>query len=372
MRHFAGYLLANQCISGLNIVGVFMRYLPIIAILLVLTFFIYVYPVMALAHLLIGTAIFTPSGYVASLIIAMMVFYYMRSHSTAPLLSGFTHYGMGIGFIGFSILSIALLIAAFVPHLSQEIGLISLIMVIGTSLYAIGAGRMIAMVELSFASAKITKPTSFVFISDVHLGSNPRQHLEKIVQMIGKLDYDFLIIGGDLFDSSAFQHTQLTPLQDIEKPIYFVTGNHEFYVRDHEQKIAGLSHHKITILDNKAASVAGLNMVGIGDNQTAKLQAEIAQKLVVEDAFNLVLVHQPGIWGRLPKQADLMLSGHTHNGQIFPFNWLVRLQFKAVYGLYHNGSQSIYVSSGSGTWGPRLRLGTQNEIVHISLSGLSS
>ena len=63
-----------------------------------------------------------------------------------------------------------------------------------------------------------------------------------------------------------------------------------------------------------------------------------------------------------------MLSGHTHNGQLMPFNLLVRLQFKAVYGRYDNGQNQAYVSSGAGTWGPPMRLGTQNEIIHLTLS----
>ena len=68
------------------------------------------------------------------------------------------------------------------------------------------------------------------------------------------------------------------------------------------------------------------------------------------------------------KNSDLMLSGHTRNGQIFPFNLLVRLQFKTVYGIYKRLNSILYVSSGSGTWGSRMRLGTKNEISKILIS----
>ena len=64
-----------------------------------------------------------------------------------------------------------------------------------------------------------------------------------------------------------------------------------------------------------------------------------------------------------------MLSGHTHNGQIFPFNFLVKLQFKHIYGLYEKLNSKLYVSSGSGCWGPKMRLGSKNEIVRIQISG---
>ena len=62
-----------------------------------------------------------------------------------------------------------------------------------------------------------------------------------------------------------------------------------------------------------------------------------------------------------------MLSGHTHNGQIFPFNFIVKLKFKFVYGLYNKGNSNLYVSSGVACWGPKIRLGSKNEVVHLKL-----
>ena len=66
-----------------------------------------------------------------------------------------------------------------------------------------------------------------------------------------------------------------------------------------------------------------------------------------------------------------MLSGHTHNGQIFPFNFLVKLKFKFIYGIYKYKNSKLYVSSGSGCWGPKLRIGSSNEIVNIQLTKIS-
>ena len=84
--------------------------------------------------------------------------------------------------------------------------------------------------------------------------------------------------------------------------------------------------------------------------------------------FNLLIAHKPSFWSAFNEQIDLMLSGHTHNGQIFPFNLLVKLKFKNLYGLYTNRQSYLYVSSGVGCWGPKMRLGTQNEIVEIFLN----
>ena len=93
----------------------------------------------------------------------------------------------------------------------------------------------------------------------------------------------------------------------------------------------------------------------------------LAEDDALYDATNIVLVHQPSIWLKTDSDIDLMLCGHTHNGQIWPFNLLVRLQFRHVYGLFVEGVSNLYVSSGVGCWGPRMRLGSRNEIVLIEL-----
>ena len=79
------------------------------------------------------------------------------------------------------------------------------------------------------------------------------------------------------------------------------------------------------------------------------------------------MVHKSSIWHKIFDNTDLMLAGHTHNGQIFPFNLFVKIKFKYSFGLYRNKNSYLYVSSGSGCWGPRMRLGTSNEIVYIEL-----
>ena len=110
-----------------------------------------------------------------------------------------------------------------------------------------------------------------------------------------------------------------------------------------------------------------VNLIGVSDNQPVRRQAEIVDELTDKSKFNLLMVHQPSVWEAVSGSVDLMLSGHTHNGQIFPFYLFVRMQFKTVYGLFSAKGSDLYVSSGSGTWGPRMRLGTQNEIVKIDI-----
>jgi predicted MPP superfamily phosphohydrolase len=89
--------------------------------------------------------------------------------------------------------------------------------------------------------------------------------------------------------------------------------------------------------------------------------------LLNDNKFNLLAVHQPSLWKLVKNNVDLMLSGHTHNGQIFPFNLLVKIQFPQIYGLYKEEENNLYVSSGVSTWGPKIRIGSQNEIININL-----
>ena len=352
--------------------GLVLREAVFATITVVISYLIYVHPFAVLAHLLLGSPILSTPAMLLSVGIAAVVLFYLRTHNSSPLLGGFTHYGMGIGFISLWTSHLGLGLAALWPDYTVVIGFISLAATLILCLIAIIHGQSLTIKEVNLTSPKVSKVTRFIFISDVHLGSNPKAHLETIITKINDLDGEGLLIGGDLFDSSRFDPTDLAPLKSMKMPVLFVTGNHEYYVRDHKGKLAALSDYHIRHLDNEADKFLGLNLIGISDNLPASEQAEIAGRLIQPDRFNLVMVHQPAIWGRLPKQADLMLSGHTHNGQIFPFNILVRLQFKAVYGLYRHlfedgAMNQLYVSSGSGCWGPRMRLGTRNEIVRISL-----
>ena len=337
-------------------------------IILALSFLIYIYPLNILAHLLFDASTFEPATLVPTVIIAVAISVYFRTHAKSPLLSVPIYYGMGIGFIGFFVFNLGLLATLVIPEFTFEIGLVCLVVFVILCVKGILNGRHISLKTLHISSPKITQNYNLVFISDIHLGSNPKQHLENICTKIDGLDYDYLLIGGDLYDSSAFEAVDVMPLRAIQKPILFVTGNHEYYVKNHADKVADLANYNIRILDNESVLFDGLNIIGISDNQAPKLQSDIAHRLVNQDAFNLLMVHQPSIWDSAPDTTDLMLSGHTHNGQIFPFNLLVRLQFKTVHGIYKRFNSTLYVSSGSGTWGPRIRLGTKNEIVHILIS----
>ena len=84
--------------------------------------------------------------------------------------------------------------------------------------------------------------------------------------------------------------------------------------------------------------------------------------------FNLILSHKPSLWKEVHLMSDLMLSGHTHKGQIFPFNFIVKLKFRELYGYFKKMESVLYVSSGISCWGPKIRLGSNNELVKININ----
>ena len=338
-------------------------------ILWCVTFALYVYPYNVMTYLLFDTKLVEDISLWIAAILAVVMYYYFRTHASGIFLSAIAHYGLGFGFIGFMVFHLGWLASSFLPSWRYEIGLVSVGCFICVSLYSLYLGRKLTIKPLLIEHAKLTAETKAIFISDIHLGSNSRTHLQAIINQIAPLDYDMLMIGGDLFDSSSFQSDDLTPLRQLDKPIYFITGNHEYYVKDHDKKLSSLESYGITTLHNEAVMFHDINLIGISDNQSVKDQAALADALCESQSFNLILVHQPALWQIAPADTDFMISGHTHQGQIFPFQWLVRLQFKTVYGLFKRGESSLYVSSGAATWGPPMRLGTQNEIIYLTFRG---
>ena len=345
-----------------------LRQLVFYVSVLLITYLIYVYPFGVLNHLIFKENIFKISSIFFTFIFYILLIFYFKSHNTFFLLKLFVHEGMGIGFISFWVVNLGLLVNIFTSITPPILGILCLSSIILITLYSLIIGRLIDLKSIKIISSKIGEQIRIIFISDTHLGSNSKKHLEKIYSRIKDLDFDLLIIGGDFIDSSSFKLDGLNILKKIKKPILFISGNHEYYIKDYKQKLTELNNYNLIFLNNKSFKFKNLNCIGISDNQTIESQRLIANKLIKKDFYNLVIVHKPSLWDHIYKDTDLTLSGHTHNGQIFPFNFFVKLQFKNIYGIYERSTSKLYVSSGSGCWGPKMRLGTKNEIVDLSIS----
>jgi predicted MPP superfamily phosphohydrolase len=210
--------------------------------------------------------------------------------------------------------------------------------------------------------------TRFVQISDVHVGSRSGRFLRRVVERINTLEADHVLITGDLVDFADIPQAELASLGELRLPTYFIIGNHERYV-DVDAICQRLTNLGVRVLRNESLELGPFQLVGIDDAEPKTQVAKVLPYLpALPDRYRILLYHRPdgardaADWG-----AHLMLCGHTHNGQIVPFNYVVRRVFPRICGLYRIDDLHLYVSPGTGTWGPILRLGSRCEIgiVHL-------
>lgn len=210
-------------------------------------------------------------------------------------------------------------------------------------------------------------------MSDVHLGHvNGVAFSRRLVAMARALEPDIVFIPGDLFDGTEVDLDHLAaPFKELDAPfgIYFTTGNHEEFGGTAE-KLRAVARAGIRVLQDEKVTVDGLHIGGVswGDSLSpTRLRAVLEKMQLKPNEASILLNHMPS---RLPiverAGVSLQLSGHTHGGQVFPFTWMTQRVFgRFTYGLHHFGALQVYTSSGAGTWGPPMRVGTHPEVVLI-------
>lgn len=223
--------------------------------------------------------------------------------------------------------------------------------------------------RIAFSAANISAPVRFVQISDVHIGSRSKAFLERVIGTVNGLAPDFLCITGDFIDAPGITETDLESLTSVRCPIYFCIGNHEKY-EDLDEILARLRNLGVIVLRNAATRFRDdLQVIGIDDlDDKHQVGRQLKNIAVDRHGFALLLYHRPrGLEAAAAAGIDLMLSGHTHNGQIVPFNFVVGRQFDRMRGMHEHGGARLYVSQGTGTWGPVMRVGTRSEITLFEL-----
>ena len=218
-------------------------------------------------------------------------------------------------------------------------------------------------------------------ITDIHVGSTIRRpYVEKIVRMADGIDKDIIFFTGDLADGRlADLRDDVASLAELSAPhgMFFVTGNHEYYsgVLPWIEEIQRLG---FTVLNNEHRVIrrgAGSMLIaGVTDfNGGQFLESHTSDPDKAREGappcdVAVLLAHQPRSIFRAARAGyDIMVSGHTHGGQYFPWNYFVRLQQPYTSGLHRHNGTWIYVSRGSGYWGPPLRCGVPSEITVITL-----
>lgn len=269
--------------------------------------------------------------------------------------------------IAYSILDISSIIFRSIIKTSYATaGAVVIALVIAIVIYSIIEARNLTIKHIDVPVDSLKKEIRIVQLSDIHVGTiHKEKFLQKIVDAANSQDPDIIVITGDLFDGSGpLTDDMLSPLKKLKSPVYFITGNHENYLGK-EKAVELVKKNNITVLENESVKIKGIQLIGIPNpvNETDRRTDKLDGINLSKNMTKVVLYHLP----IFQKGADLQLSGHTHNGQIYPFTLLVKIMFQEAYGLFSHDESYMYVTSGIGTWGPPMRFFSPSEIVVIDL-----
>jgi predicted MPP superfamily phosphohydrolase len=254
-----------------------------------------------------------------------------------------------------------------------------LVIVLAIYCYGLYEANHIRTMHITVTSPKISQTIGkfrVVQISDVHLGLIVREsRLKKILAKVKEAEPDLLVSTGDLVDGQLNDLAEVGKmLEQVNPPLgkLAVTGNHEFYAGLPES----LDFTKKTgflMLRNEAVNVNGIAFVGVDDQVSERFgtQAERKEFELLQrqrrSMFTVLLKHRPVVDPDSVGLFDIQLSGHAHKGQIFPFNFFTWLSFGYASGMNKLDHGYLYISNGSGTWGPPIRFLAQPEVTVIDL-----
>ena len=244
-----------------------------------------------------------------------------------------------------------------------------LLMVLSTTLlYAWLNAFRLRLRRVRVNAPGLQAPMRAALLSDVHIGSRSARFLARVVTKTNACRPDVVFITGDLVDLREMPESIYKPLSRLEAPVFFAIGNHERYIGP-EEVCKHLRSVGVGVLRNEVAHWKGIQIIGIDDAETPEQVRTVLGDLTIDrQRFTVLLYHRPdGLESAAAKGVHLMLCGHTHNGQIMPFNYLVKRVFPRICGRYEAFGTVLYVSPGTGTWGPLLRFGSANEITALDL-----
>lgn len=284
-----------------------------------------------------------------------------------------------VGFIWFGCV-IYLLLGALISQLAvafganareaAEIAAAASLAVVVVGLLNVARGPVVKRVRVPLARLPVAE-YRIAHLTDVHVGPLiGRRFIEQLVNRVNALEPDLIVITGDLIDGPLSElRDHIEPMRGLRARdgVYAVTGNHEYYwnVEPWLQHLRTLGvrvlRNEHTIIDG-AFALAGVDDASFGEDVPRAVEARDPEKPLV------LLAHHPRTVVRAKDAGvDLQLSGHTHGGQLLPWGWLARLWDPRVAGLARFGRTWLYVSHGTGFWGPPMRVGTRCEIAAITL-----
>ncbi|VVB71338.1 3',5'-cyclic adenosine monophosphate phosphodiesterase CpdA [uncultured archaeon] len=278
----------------------------------------------------------------------------------------------GTLFIAFWIVLLVLLASIFVSIQNKTFGFVLIGIIILLSIYAVYHSSDTQIHETSLTTKKFNESLKIVELSDLHLGAvRSTSFVRKIVDLTNSANPDIVVIAGDLFDGTGiYDENILSPFNDIKVPTYFILGNHDIYTGT-EVVLKYINSTQIHVIRNNKVDYRNIQIIGI-DDSSDPLQAPDRLENISFDKnkYSILLYHRPDGFEQVSNEGiDLMLSGHTHAGQIFPFGILENLLlYKHLSGEYSYNNSNLIVLEGVGTWGPPMRLGTDSEIMLIKIN----
>lgn len=299
-------------------------------------------------------------------------------------------FGMMVYFLMYLFIADIFRITHFVLHIPLPVTYTALFYIASSSALLTGAAgyinaRIIRIKRINLPlpdNSGITEEIKFTALSDIHLGiiMSPAR-LQNIINAVNKTNPRFVVIAGDVFDediSLVMEERSGELFSKINAPegVFAVTGNHEYF-GGVDRAVEYLRQSGLTVLRDQAITHAsGVTLAGRDDltynrfsGKKRKTIPELLADVANPSAPVILLDHQPTKL-HLAAEANIFLqiSGHTHHGQLFPFNYITKRVYELSYGYKKKENTNIYVSCGSGTWGPPMRLGNRPEVIAFTLT----
>ena len=279
---------------------------------------------------------------------------------------------MGISFYLLTFLIIYSLLSLVFKIPGEIAGIIIVGLTVILSAYSLINSLYLNTNEIEIPLNHLKNDMRVVQLSDIHIGSiRNSSYMEKIVERTNKIDPEIIFITGDMVDGSARLHTNtFAAINKLKAPVFFITGNHETY-EGLDEVFRVLRNTHMRVLRDEMVECKGIQVIGVEYSFEINHMENVLKTLEInKEKPSIMLYHLPREIQTVARAGiGLQLSGHTHAGQMFPFNYLVRLMFKYMHGIYKYDGTYLHVSPGTGTWGPPMRLGSRCEITVITLKG---
>lgn len=279
---------------------------------------------------------------------------------------------MGISFYLLTFIVIYWLLSLLIKIPSEIAGIIIIALTTVLSAYSLLNSLYLNVKSIEIPLKHLQRDMKVVQLSDIHIGSiRNSSYMENIVEKTNDIDPEIVFITGDMVDGSARLHTNtFGSINKLRAPVFFITGNHETY-EGLDEVFRVLRNTNMNILRDEMVECKGIQVIGVEYSFELNHMENVLSRINIKSEIpSIMLYHLPRDLKTVAKAGiGLQLSGHTHAGQMFPFNYLVRLMFRYMSGIYKYEGTYLHVSPGTGTWGPPMRLGSRCEITVINLKG---